>query len=160
MKYLKLHALNKSKFEEKFEEVQQTNNFPALLKIYGDSAYSDTDVIATDYGQGLSSVRESIEWSCKDTKMQWKYCDYETVLRGQPLAKIVFVCMLLRNAHLTFHAGQITDYFEMIPPSFETWVSQGPAAHPIPDTSVFSQNYDGAGDSDDEVDSDSDLDDD
>ena len=73
----------------------------------------------------------------------WKYCDYKHVLqlRKQPIGKIIFVCMLLRNAHATMNANQSAEYFVMMPPTLEEWLSQGPRAHPIPDNSIFSPNY-------------------
>jgi hypothetical protein len=46
------------------------------FKIFGDSAYSDSDYIVTGGGRGMSSVRETIEWDYKDLKTYWKYLDY------------------------------------------------------------------------------------
>jgi hypothetical protein len=74
-------------------------------------------------------------------------------LRGQPVAKIIFVCMLLRNAYVTMNADQTAEYFMMLPPSFELWTSQGPHAHAIPVNNIFSEDF---VDSDEESNSDSD----
>jgi hypothetical protein len=76
--------------------------------LFGDSAFIPSDVMATNEtypGRGMSSVREPIEWSYKDIKTLWKYCDYKHALklRKQPVAKIVFVCMLLRNVLVALH---------------------------------------------------------
>jgi hypothetical protein len=49
--------------------------------------------------------------------------------------------MLLRNAHVTMNGSQFTTYFSIHPPSFETWVSQGPRAKPLPSSSIFSPLY-------------------
>ena len=101
----------------------------------------------------MAACRETIEWSYKDLKTIWKYCDYKHVLKiyGQPVGKIVFVCMLLRNAHITIRASQVSEYFNMLPPTLEEWLSQGPRAHPIPVDSIFSPEYAGLNiDSDDE----------
>ena len=121
-----------SKVEERFKALQQGRAL--FLKIFGDSAYIDTDTVGTGGGRGMASVRETIEWSYKDLKVLWKYCDYRHVLkiRKQPVAKIVFVCMLLRNAHVTMCGGQGGEFLDMAPPTFEEWVSQGPSAHSIP----------------------------
>jgi hypothetical protein len=40
-----------------------------------------------------------------------------------------------------FDMNQVAEYFDMQPPTFEDWVSQGPRAKPIPDDSIFSNNY-------------------
>ena len=113
------------------------------FKIFGDSAYFEDDVMSVGGGRGMASVREAIEWSYKDLKVLWKYCDYKDALqlRKQPVCKIFFVCMLLRNAHITMNGCQANPYFVMMPPTFEHWVSQGPDARPIPTNSTFSPNY-------------------
>ena len=112
-------------------------------RIFGDSAYYEDDVLDEGGGRGMASVREAAEWSYKDLKVLWKYCDYKHALqlRKQPLAKIFFVCMLLRNAHLTMNGSQANPYFVMLPPTFEDWVSQGPNARPIPTNCSFSPAY-------------------
>ena len=52
-----------------------------------------------------------------------------------------FVSMLLRNAHVCMNGSQFTTYFNLHPPTFETWVSQGPRAKPLPTSSIFSPLY-------------------
>lgn len=116
------------------------------FKIFGDSAFWPNDYMSTmdDIpGRGLSSVRETVEWSYKDVKMLWKYCDYKHVLqmRKQPVAKIMFVCMLMRNAYVTMNACQTAEFLDMMPPSLEDWLSQGPCAHPLPSNCVWSEDY-------------------
>ena len=134
-------SLALSKIEEHLVELQEGEEI--MLMMHGDSAYSNSIVMHVGGGRGMSSVRESIEWSYKDIKEQWKYCDYSRVmqLRKQPVAKIMFICMLLRNAYVTLCGSQISDFFTMAPPTLEEWLSQGPAARPIPDNSIFSPNY-------------------
>jgi hypothetical protein len=99
--------------------------------------------MVTGGGQGMNSVRETIEWSYKDLKTQWKFMDYKHCLqlRKQPLAKIVFTCLLLKNVHCTMYGNQQAGYFDMKPPLFEDWISQGARAHPIPSDSMFHPNY-------------------
>jgi hypothetical protein len=116
------------------------SQWPCKFKMLADSAYSESrHMSVVDDGRGWSSIRQPIEWDYKDFKQQWKYMDYKHALKlkKQPIAKIVFVCMLLRNAHTTMNGNQTSIYFRMDPPSFEEWVAQGPRAHPIPDTIVF-----------------------
>jgi hypothetical protein len=108
------------------ERLQQGSDI--ILKIYGDSAYFDNDYLGTGGGRGIASCRETVEWTSKDDKGQWKYYGYKNVLqlRGQPLAKIMFICLLLRNAYVTLNGSQVSEYLVMMPPSFEEWTSQGP----------------------------------
>jgi hypothetical protein len=136
-----LTTLAESKIVERIERVQE--NCDIKIKLFGDSAYYNDDYIGSGGGKGMASVRETIEWSYKDIKSQWKYCDYKTVLelRRQPVAKIFFVCLLLRNAYVTLNASQISEYMNMAPPSLEVWLSQGPRAHDIPTDSIFHPDF-------------------
>ena len=134
-------TLDDSNIEQRFEALQAGD--PFFFKIHGDSAYVNGVVLATGGGRGMASVRESIEWTYKDLKTLWKYMDYRHVLqlRKQPIAKIFFVCMLLRNALVTMHGSQSVEYFVCLPPSFEEWCSQGPSAHPLPSNNIWSPQY-------------------
>ena len=141
-----LTALGKSCIEDLLRALfEEMGNLFYLL--FGDSAFVPCDVMATNEtypGRGMCSVREPIEWSYKDVKTLWKYCDYKHVLKiyKQPVAKIFFVCMLLRNALVALHGCQTTGYFEMLPPSVEEWTEQGPHARPLPPNFLFSPDYD------------------
>ena len=155
-------TLNGSKIEEKLAQCQAGR--PLKFKMHGDSAYFDDEFLATGGGRGMSSVRESVEWGYKDLKTIWKVCDWTNVfkLRNQPVAKIMFVCFLLKNIHTTFYACQTAAHFLCQPPTFEDYISQGPKAHPIPEDIIFSDNYAGEqlydinvdGDNDDDADND------
>jgi hypothetical protein len=136
-------TLNGSAIEEKLAQCQEGR--PLKFKMYGDSAYFDDEFLATGGGRGMSSVRESVEWGYKDLKTIWKVCDWRNVLklRDQPVAKIMFVCFLLKNIHTTFYACQTAVHFLIQPPTFEDYISQGPKAHPIPNDIIFSDNYEG-----------------
>ena len=147
-----LYMLKYSELLPLFEELQEHD--PFFFKIFGDSAYFDAAVLGTGGGRGMASVRESVEWTYKDLKALWKYCDWNHALqlRKQPIFKIVFVCMLLRNVYVSMHGSQACEYFVDLPPSFEQWVEQGPHAHPLPSTSIFSSNYHPPGDEDSDSD--------
>ncbi len=94
-------------------------------------------------GRGMASVREIIEWPYKDEKGPWKYIDYKHVLKlnQQPIGKIVFICMLLRNAHVCLNGCQGGEYLDMLPSTLEEWTSQGSCAHPFPNTCIWSPTY-------------------
>jgi len=60
------------------ERLQQGSDI--ILKIFDDSAYFDNDFLGTGGGRGIASCRETVKWTYKDDKGQWKYCDYKHVL--------------------------------------------------------------------------------
>ena len=60
-------------------------------------------------------------------------------LKNQPIAKMMFVCFLLKNILTTFYGCQTAEHFIIQPPSFEDYISQGPQAHPIPPDIIFSR---------------------
>jgi hypothetical protein len=137
------YTLDQSRIEDKLAELQADEELTYAM--FGDSAYSDSEWIVTGDGRGMSSVREPIEWDYKDLKTMWKAIDYKHALkmRNQPISKIMFVCMLFRNAHNCMNGSQTSRYFRMNPPSFEEWVSLGPKAHPLPNTCIWSEDYAG-----------------
>ena len=82
----------------------------------------------------MAAVRETIEWSYKDLKQLFAYTQYENALKllDQPLAKIYFVCMLLRNIHVTLNGCQASKYFKLLPPTLQDWTKNGPQHKPLP----------------------------
>lgn len=111
--------------------------------IYGDSAYihvPDSHILARHHNelntdrqtlenQSLSSCRECIEWDYGDVGAMWSMVDYKKVLKMQlmPVKNIYLTAMILRNAHVTMNGGVTAEYFNLVPPTFETWTSRGPA---------------------------------
>ena len=53
----------------------------------------------------------------------------QKVLKMQlmPVKNIYLTAMILRNAHVTMNGGVTAEYFNLVPPTFETWTSRGPA---------------------------------
>lgn len=135
------YTLGRSRIEEKIEYLQRNQRLK--FKMYGDSAYFDDDFMVTGGGRGMSSVRETIEWSYKDLKMTWRYCNWRNVLqlRKQPVGKIVFVCILLRNMYNCMYSSEAATYFEFLPPTLEDYLSQGVKARQLPKECIFSEEY-------------------
>jgi len=102
--------------------------------MYRDSAYFNDKYLVTGGPRGMDSVREIIEWSYRDLKTNWKVCNWKVCLklRQQPVAKIIFVCMLLRNISCTIQQSQVSDHFRCAAPYFDDWISQGPKGRPLP----------------------------
>jgi hypothetical protein len=150
-----------SDFVERFRDAQMRILGQTRYKCFGDSAYSDTDVIVTAISKGMAAVREPIEWDYKDLKSVWKICHAykELKLRQQPIGKMTFLCLLLRNAHCALNGNQTSAYFNCPPPTLEEWVSQGPRAHPLPKTCLWSPQYEPMGRVEDQGDDAFDFDD-
>ena len=110
--------------------------------IYGDSAYvhvQDSHIMARHHNennterqnlenQTLSACRECIEWDYGDVGVMWSMVDYKKMLKMQlmPVKNIYLTAMILRNAYVTMNGGTTAEYFNIIPPSFETWCGGGP----------------------------------
>lgn len=136
-----LTSLALSNFEVEFTLLQQGDAI--FFTTFGNSVYPNGNVLRSGGGRVMASVRETIEWSYKDEKGQWQYIDYKHVLKlnQQPIGKIVFICMLLRNAHVCLNGCQGGEYMEMLPPTLEELTSQGPCAHPLPQSCIWSPTY-------------------
>lgn len=109
--------------------------------IYGDSAYAVAmySHIAARYDEDpnterqnlenrcLSSCREVIEWDYGDVGKYWAFVDYKKTLklRQMMIGRVYFVAMLLRNAYVTMNGCNTSTFYELMPPDFEDWTSQG-----------------------------------
>jgi hypothetical protein len=139
-----VESLEDSKVNEILVNLQLEREFQWV--IYGDSAYihvPDSHVLARhNYepntarqdaeNRALSSCCECIEWDYGDVGRMWNLVDYKKVLkmRKMRVKDMYLVAMLLRNAYVTLSANNTAEYFDCLPPSLETWVSQGPKARP------------------------------
>ena len=129
-------TLANSNIIEKIRILQQMDELQFL--IYGDSAYPwDTHLRSRHNGnnlsrraklenKALSSCREVIEWDYGQLFTQWKRLDYARGLRIRvmPVAKIMLVAIILRNAYTCMNGNECSSYFKCRPPSFENWVNQ------------------------------------
>lgn len=133
-------SLHDSNINEKLVELQQGREHQWV--IYGDSAYvhvPDSHILARHHNiintdrqnlenRCLSACRECIEWDYGDVGVMWSMVDYKKVLKMQlmPVKNIYLTALVLRNAYVTMNGGTTPEYFNLLPPSFEVWVSQGP----------------------------------
>jgi hypothetical protein len=113
---------------------------------YGDSAYMNLDTshlrARHNYEQNtvrenlenksLSSCREQIEWDYGEMGKFSPFVNMDEVLKlsCMPVKKIYLTAMLLRNALNCFRPNQTSQYFNLPPPSFDSWIGQGPRARP------------------------------
>lgn len=136
-----LVSLHESRINDLLVELQLGQEFQWV--IYGDSAYihvPDSHILARHHNeinterqtlenQTLSACRECIEWDYGDVGVMWSMVDYKKMLKMQlmPVKNIYLTAMILRNAYVTMNGGITAEYFNLIPPTFEIWTSQGPA---------------------------------
>lgn len=115
--------------------------------IYGDSAYvhvPDSHILARHHNdnnterqtlenRALSACRECIEWDYGDVGKMWAMVDYKKKLKIQQMQvkKIYVSAMILRNAFVTMNAGITSEYFNIVPPTFEVWTNEGPRVYEI-----------------------------
>ncbi|OWZ21783.1 hypothetical protein PHMEG_0003613 [Phytophthora megakarya] len=107
--------------------------------IYGDPAYGVRKFIISGFKKArlstveqlfnsrMSSVREAVEWKFKELKTLWAFIDFKKSLRVRlsPVGKYVAISMLLSNCHCCYYQGnQISSYFNLAPPSLESYLLQ------------------------------------
>ena len=133
-------ALHESNINDKLVQLQLGRQHQWI--IYGDSAYvhvADSHIAARHHNEFnterevlenrcLSACRECIEWDFGDVGVMWSMVDYKKVLKTNlmPVISIYMIALLLRNSYVTMNGGTTAEYFSLVPPTFEVWVSQGP----------------------------------
>jgi DDE superfamily endonuclease len=134
-------SLHESKINDLLVELQLGDELQWI--IYGDSAYihvDDSHIHARHHDEDLtdrqilenrtlSACRECIEWDYGDIGVMWSMVDYKKILKMQlmPVKNIYLTAVVLRNAYVTMNGGTTAEYFNLIPPTFEVWTSNGPA---------------------------------
>ncbi len=82
--------------------------------------------------KALSSCCEVIEWDYGDVGKYFPLVDYKNVLkmRKMPVKQMYLTAMILRNALNTLRPNNTSQYYSLLPPTLENWLSQGPLARP------------------------------
>jgi hypothetical protein len=80
----------------------------------------------------MSACREIIEWDYGNVGTMWAFMHYKYLLklRKMTIADMYLCALLLRNAHVCMNGCQTSEYFDIVPPTFEEWTNQGPHARP------------------------------
>ena len=106
------------------------------MYLYGDSAYALTPYMMTpfpslnitpekaEFNQKMSKVRQAVEWSFGKTITLFAFLDFKKnqKLYLQPLGKYYIVATLLCNFHTCFYGSQISDYFNVAPPTLANYL--------------------------------------
>ena len=82
--------------------------------------------------RALSSVREIIEWDYGEVGNFFPLVSYKKVLQmvNMPVKQMYLTALILRNAFNTMQPNNTSQYFNILPPSLEEWLAQGPGARP------------------------------
>ena len=105
--------------------------------IYGDPAYGITQNIISPFRQAhltddeqefntkMSKVRTCVEWGFGKICQNFAYLDFKKNLKIllQPVGKYYLVACILINCHTCLYGSQTTTYFNLEPPSLETYLS-------------------------------------
>ena len=105
--------------------------------LYGDGIYiNDTHIKSRHAGinlsdrrkhenYGMSTTRESIEWSYGELKQMFPFLLEKEKLKlmNMPIREIYFTCLLLRNCLNCLYGSKTSAYFELIPPSLEEYMA-------------------------------------
>lgn len=110
-----------------------------MYSLYGDAAYPRSPHILCgfkgtfepselEFNRRMSQVRESVEWGFARTWTQlWQSLSFKKELKlyQQALGKLFPMAVFLSNCKTCFDGGnQVSDYFDLKPPSLETYLSR------------------------------------
>ena len=127
--------LGESGLEEKLRHITKPNKEPYVL--YGDPAYGVTNNIISPFkgadlteaqkhfNKAMSKVRVSVEWGFGKIAQYFAFLDFKKNLKVllQPVAKYYIVASLLINCHTCLYGSVTGKYFNLVPPSLETYLS-------------------------------------
>ena len=127
--------LGESGLSEKLERFIKEDGEPYI--IYGDPAYGITKNILSpfrgaqlrhcqqEFNSQMSKVRVSVEWGFGKIAQYFAYLDFKKNLKVllQPVAKFYLVGTLLINCHTCMYGSLTGKYFNVNPPSLNTYLS-------------------------------------
>jgi hypothetical protein len=134
-----LHTLRMSNINNIVANCQTGNERQYVM--YGDSIYpvmshlrkrNNNPLGNTAYeilqNEVMKKIRVTIEWNYGATSNLFQYIDYRRNLKilsgGSNVAKSYVVATLLRNFHNCVYASQTAEYFDIAPPSLESYILQ------------------------------------
>lgn len=104
--------------------------------LYGDKAYQSLDIIMApfhppqsdaeeEYNTLLSNLRIAVEHGFGKITRLWSFTDMKRVHRTglQPTAAYYFVMTLMTNLHTCMHGNQISEKFDLDPPSVDEYLA-------------------------------------
>ncbi|KAK3715350.1 hypothetical protein QZH41_010172 [Actinostola sp. cb2023] len=126
--------LGVSGLSDKLQRFVKPNGEPYV--IYGDPAYGLTGNILApfrgarfsddehEFNARMSNVRVSVEWGFGKICQNFAFLDFKKNLKVllQPVGKYYLVASFLTNCHTCLYGSQTSTYFNIVPPSLETYL--------------------------------------
>ena len=126
--------LGESGLLDKLLRFEKPNGDPYI--IYGDPAYGLTLNIMSpfrgahltdneqEFNTQMSKVRVSVEWGFGKIIQMFAYLDFKKNLKVllQPVGKYYLVASILINCHTCLYGSQTSTFFNLQPPSLETYL--------------------------------------
>lgn len=127
--------LGASGLSQKLRRFNQPNGQPYV--IYGDPAYGlSCNILAPyrgaqlsqqqkDFNRSMSRVRISVEWTFGKLLQYFSFVDFKrnNKVLLQPLGKYYIVAALLTNCHTCMNGSLTSTFFQVEPPSLETYLN-------------------------------------
>ena len=126
--------LGESGPQEQLRNIRKPNGTPYVL--YGDPAYGVTNNIIAPFrgadltapqkhfNKAMSKVRVSVEWGFGKIAQHFAFLDLKKTSRFFfNLLKYYIVASLLINCHTCLYGSVTGKYFNLVPPSLETYLS-------------------------------------
>ena len=127
--------LSVSGLPNKLRPLNQPNGEPYVL--YGDPAYGVSRNILSpfrgvnlspqehEFNQRLSAVRVSVEWGFGKILQHFSYLGFKKNQKVllQPVRKYYLVGTILTNCHTCLYGSQTSTFFNISPPTLETYLS-------------------------------------
>ena len=126
--------LAESGLSRKLTQYNQANGQPYV--VYGDPAYGISTNILTpfrgaqitvaekEFNKSMSQVRVSVEWTFGKILQYFTYVDLKrnNKIFLQPVGKYYAVAALLTNCHTCIYGSLTTTFFNVAPPSLESYL--------------------------------------
>ena len=135
-------TLSVSGLPNKLRPLNQPNGEPEVLYgdpdvLYGDPAYGVSRNILSpfrgvnlspqehEFNQRMSAVRLSVEWGLGKILQYFSYLDFKKNQKVllQPVGKYYLVGTILTNCHTCLYGSQTSTFFNVSPPTLETYLS-------------------------------------
>ena len=128
--------LGESGLLENLQQHAFSRNGQALC-LYGDPAYPLTlhlqspfrDVVLTPemraFNKSMSSTRVSVEWNFGEVVESFRFLDFKKNLKIllSSVGKMYIVCVILQNAITCLYGNQVSEYFDLDPPTVQEYFS-------------------------------------
>jgi hypothetical protein len=107
------------------------------FQLFGDKAYRSEDLVMSPfhppinaaqeaYNRYMSSLRVAVEHGFGTVTKYWSFTDLKRVQRVglQPTAAYYYCMTLFTNLHICMHGNQVSDKFDLQPPSITEYIGQ------------------------------------